>query len=729
MLKKQRGTISIITLFAGGLLCVFCAPALAQTIEIDSIEELQKIGNDPGYPLSGDYILTQNIDASTTVGWNDGSGFIPIGKDSANSFIGHLDGQGYIITNLYIGRSSEFEIIKSGLFGHIGSSGRVENLGLENLKIVSSHAAGGLAYSNGGVIYNVHVTGTVTGKGFNGVGGLVDLALNTGSITQSYTDVEVSGYDYSGGLVGLQYGGTIANCYSKGRVLGARDYAGGLIGAVNTGGIVSNSYSTGSVIALGSGVGGLTGKNQGTITDCYATGEVISGPVTNGSFSGGLVGNNLSGSLTRCYAIGSVTGDIRTGGLAGYSGGSVTQCYATGAVTGYTDVGGLLGSYSNQVTQCYATGSVTGSQRVGGLAGTANSGSTLSECYALGKVTGEASVRGLVGQNSGSISRSFWDLDTTGQPAPLGGATGLPSTQMMQMTTFQGGGWNFVDAWRIREEDSYPFFQWSSPLNQTCTLEVSNSGNGIVTLSPPVNEVEVWSLVEITAEPATGYVFAGWVGTGFGDSPHCRLNPIALVTGHSLEIEPVFLPDGPIQISTIEDLQKIASESHYPAYWQYEITQDLDAIDTENWNNGLGFSPLLPFRGILDGQGHSITGLTINSPEQTNVGLFRALFRGSEIRNCVLENITVNGSISVGGLVGNGNYGTITGSKVSGCIQGLQYVGGLVGHMEYTTISNCNFNGDVTVITSAGGGLRDIFGIFALFLDAIHQVRSTDRRV
>jgi hypothetical protein len=53
--------------------------AAAATIEIDSIEELQLIGNDAGYPLDGDYALTQDIDASATATWNGGQGFAPIG--------------------------------------------------------------------------------------------------------------------------------------------------------------------------------------------------------------------------------------------------------------------------------------------------------------------------------------------------------------------------------------------------------------------------------------------------------------------------------------------------------------------------------------------------------------------------------------------------------------------------------------------------------------------------
>ncbi|NLV46307.1 MAG: hypothetical protein GXY07_17615 [Candidatus Hydrogenedentes bacterium] len=153
MLKKQRGTISIVALIAGGLLCVFCVPTLAQPIEIDSIEELQKIGNDPGYPLSGDYILTQDIDASVTKTWDDGAGFAPIGPESTDSFIGHFDGQGHAIVNVHINRP--YKSFNVGLFGYVGAGGIVENLGIEDIHVSGRSVVGGGVGFNKGTLNNL----------------------------------------------------------------------------------------------------------------------------------------------------------------------------------------------------------------------------------------------------------------------------------------------------------------------------------------------------------------------------------------------------------------------------------------------------------------------------------------------------------------------------------------------------------------------------------------------
>jgi hypothetical protein len=102
------------------------------------------------------------------------------------------------------------------------------------------------------------------------------------------------------------------------------------------------------------------GENSGTITNCYATGEV-----TGNDRTGGLVGQN-DGTITNCYATGSVSGGSCTGGLVGYNstGCAIENCYATGSVSGNNnDTGGLVGCNVGSITNSYATGSVERQRR------------------------------------------------------------------------------------------------------------------------------------------------------------------------------------------------------------------------------------------------------------------------------------------------------------------------------------------------------------------------------
>jgi hypothetical protein len=260
------------------------------------------------------FILTADIDMEGQVfttaiiapDTNSSSGF------QGTAFTGTFDGNGHKIIHFTInGGSNEY----LGLFGRIGSSGQIKNLGLENVRIDGWRTLGGLVGINFGSISNCYSTGAVSGTG--------------GDI---------------GGLVGMNFG-SISNCYSTGPVIGTFD-VGGLVGYNYDS--ISNCYSTGAVSGTGGSVGGLVGMNFGSISNCYSTGAV-----SGVNYVGGLVGNKF-GSISNCYSTGTVTGSSCVGGLAGYNGGNISQCYSTGDVSGTSNVGGLVGySSSGSISSSY----------------------------------------------------------------------------------------------------------------------------------------------------------------------------------------------------------------------------------------------------------------------------------------------------------------------------------------------------------------------------------------
>ena len=109
---------------------------------VNDVYELQSIG----VFLSGDYALSQDINAAETKFWNDKRGFEPL-KDASKkmSFSGDFDGNGYSIKNLFI-NWDEHDV---GLFGMCGGSdithNKIENLTLENIDITGDHYVGGIA--------------------------------------------------------------------------------------------------------------------------------------------------------------------------------------------------------------------------------------------------------------------------------------------------------------------------------------------------------------------------------------------------------------------------------------------------------------------------------------------------------------------------------------------------------------------------------------------------------
>jgi hypothetical protein len=73
------------------------------------------------------------------------------------------------------------------------------------------------------------------------------------------------------------------------------------------------------------------------------------------------------------YAVVNVSGCSLVGGLIGESGGTISDCYAAGNIFAEGDVGGLIGFFGNgAIINCFATGNVSGDEEnidVGGLVG------------------------------------------------------------------------------------------------------------------------------------------------------------------------------------------------------------------------------------------------------------------------------------------------------------------------------------------------------------------------
>ena len=374
--------------------------------QITNCEELNATRND----LSAYWILMNDIDMSDcgVQNWNGGQGFIPIGAggnpmpSGGTPFIGSFNGQNHTISNLYINRpSSNWQ----ALFGYVETSGVIKNLGVTFVNVEGSMCVAGLigrnGYLQGGTITNCYSTGTVTGG----------------------TQVA--------GLIGRGSGGTITNCYSTADATGTASYfVGGLIGYYgNYAGTITNCYSTGDITGTGASgyVGGLIGQvcafyGTVTITNCYSTGNVTG----TGDAVGGLIGQSyLNGIITNCSSTGNVTatGDY-VGGLAGLNnGGTVTNCSSTGNVDGRDAVGGLLGYDWGATNNSYSTGNVGCRDDVGGLIGYIETDTTVINCYSTGNATGNTYVGGLAGYNDGTVTDCYSTGNVTGTLQLLPGDT------------------------------------------------------------------------------------------------------------------------------------------------------------------------------------------------------------------------------------------------------------------------------------------------------------------
>ena len=247
---------------------------------------------DPGYTIesNGSYTVTSadglmnvaelvnggKTDINITLDKNidlTGKGWTPIGTSFDNSYKGTFDGGGHTITGLTVTTNDQFV----GLFGYLNRAGMVKNVVMEGIQITSNHmfgCTGGVVGYSWGTIENCSVSGSV------------------------------SGTDCVGGVVGSQKAGSIIGCSSSATVKG-KHY-----------------------------VGGVAGEKWGTMTACYATGNVtLEIASQKNNFGGGVVGLNGGSRVLACYATGNVT--------------------STGSSTGNVHIGGLFGDSYTTVTACY----------------------------------------------------------------------------------------------------------------------------------------------------------------------------------------------------------------------------------------------------------------------------------------------------------------------------------------------------------------------------------------
>ena len=159
----------------------------------------------------------------------------------------------------------------------------------------------------------------------------------------------------------------------------------------------------------------------------------------------------------------------------------------------------------------------------------------------------------------------------------------------------------------------------------------------------------------------------------------------------------------PYQISNITELQAYNSSFHQSNY--FILTNDIDASATASWNGGQGFAPNDYFNGNFDGQGFTISNLTINRSGTYQAAIFSSAGSASEFKNINFANVSITGDNRTATLVGT-MAGTIDNVTVTGTINGANKVGGLVGQLDSDgSITNSELDVAVTGSGDFVGGL------------------------
>ncbi|SAK46085.1 filamentous hemagglutinin-like protein [Caballeronia calidae] len=249
---------------------------------VNNVADLGKVSQD----LKGNYALGKDIDVKTAAG----TSFSLIAPTDAAPFGGQFDGFGHVVSNLNIQVPDQSYAPYAGLFGVIGTTGVVRNLGVANAAVEGGIGGsyGALAGRNDGVVAYAWSTGGVgSGVPFGGAvgGGLV--GWNKGTVERSWSGASVGGNGSYGGLVENNEG-RIVQSYATGPInVGGSHTSGGGLVARNTG-LIQQSYGTGRVGSLiGDGALVELNDNTGIIEESFAVGWSSDRPTpdTNGAIA------------------------------------------------------------------------------------------------------------------------------------------------------------------------------------------------------------------------------------------------------------------------------------------------------------------------------------------------------------------------------------------------------------------------------------------------------------
>ncbi|WP_162463258.1 cadherin-like beta sandwich domain-containing protein [Paenibacillus psychroresistens] len=674
------------------------------------------------------YKLISDIDLSAYAAADGGKGWKPI----EGYFSGSLDGDGYKITGLSINRS---DVDSVGLFEMI-YTGSITNLKLLQADVKGSSDTGILAgHAVDATLLHVYTSGHVEGN--QDVGGL--LGKLEGS-TLTYTGSSASVYGsagYVGGLVGYYYSSNnneeISNSYAEGNVHAAGSYAGGLIGHSYNGNI-KRSYSSGNVLSDQNDVGGLLGSGyRGNVQLSYALGSV-SGADTVGGLIGYLDGMTIS----KTYAAGFASaGGYILGGFGGYNYGStVSDSYwdetTTGTPYGYgwssesSSVSGLItadmvhsssfagwsfsGTWAGAAGKSYPYLQDNAPLWLTDLAAVPNAGTagTISPVFDVGVKEYNISVTNL----ATALTITAPAANSSATVNIVGDNTLVTGDNTATITVSDGNDRDQVYTLHIHKlasSDLSSDAQLSDIQVNGDSIAGFNSGLNDYTLSVP-NTNTAANITASTHHADATYTVAGCSSLQIGSNICTIIVSASDGTQKTYTITVIRnrfaggegTMASPYLIATADQLNAIRDDYQKV----FKLTDDIDLSSYGAANGGLGWEPIY-FEGTLDGNGHSVTGLSIQRPNEDIVGLFQYIYIGS-VTNLKIVQATVVGRDNAGLLVGWHSSGTVTNVSASGSVSGRNSVGGLIG---YVTNGNVTLSSSLAHVTGSGDAVGGLIGL------------------
>ena len=610
----------------------------------------------------------------------DIKGIEPIGTSSA-PFTGNYNGQGYVISNVYIGRSDENNV---GFFGYVGNGNNQAILRNIHIELASELD---ITDENANV---TPVAGGITGK--EGVGGLVGYAYNASITNCSVANGFVMGQTRVGGLVGRTGNAHLDSCFTSTSTYsyaapaygdGSTKTVGALIGYVGSQTGIGNSFtlglaSVGTTNKIGS-AGGMVGYNAGTLT---ITDSLVGATVSDSS------GSSVSDGTVKALTVGGMSA---TGAsvVAGNIIVAPTNALSMRADAGVTD-------YVNPVVGINNTGSISSVYVDTGVTGVLNG----TESYAAVVKTAE----GLYNFNVSTAADVAGDAYTAAYVAAAvipvevsekeiadreilsnKGNSGL----FYPVTLNHGGDYSFTSSViDMSDTVAYPDgldadmygIRNDGGVNKNTDL-LFRDKDGKTTVYANIYPYAIDGKFETGAVLKDGNVHANGEVAYSASMPYFTLSASATVKD-SLTVEVTRKVVYPVQyrneypIATARQLfalsnsagaavgekkdkyEDYADEIKASKFFDFYTLNGIDTAPETDYTvvadinlGSVNYTPIVGYSGEFDGNGFTLSNLRIDMPDSNEVGLFRTLSSGT-VKNLTVGVDTINANNNVGALVG-----------------------------------------------------------------------------
>ncbi len=252
----------------------------------------------------------------------------------------------------------------------------------------------------------------------------------------------------------------------------------------------------------------------------------------------------------------------------------------------------------------------------------------------------------------------------------------------------------------------------AAPLTWAAATTLGLNAAGAIAINAPITITGGGGLALTAAAQAgvttTGVTFGNGASVDYGATDHggtFSLNGTSYTLVYSMA-----------QLDAIDGVNAVngAALTRYGAglTGAYALATNLNATGTTYTQALIGTNSsgttTTEFRGLFDGLGHTITGLTINAPSTDYIGLIGFSLNGS-ISNVGLVGGSVIGGDNVGALIGDQDAGVVQTSFATTAVTGTMRTGGLIGTVEKEALLQSSYaTGAVTGGSRTGGLVGEV---------------------